>query len=67
MKLSWSCKFCKDSGPRNASVGTRLSLFPFNFTSCREAKKKELLPNKTSLMESHLLLLLLVVVAGPMS
>ena len=45
MKLSWSCRFCNDSGPRSASVGTRLSLFPFNFTSWNKKKRrKELLP-----------------------
>ena len=47
MKLSWSCRFCNDSGPRNASVGTRLSLFPFNFTSWNK-ETKELLPNITT-------------------
>jgi hypothetical protein len=40
MKLSWSCRFCNDSGPRSASVGTRPSLFPFNFTSWNKRRKR---------------------------
>ena len=63
MKLSWSCRFCNDSGPRSASVGTRPSLFPFNFTSWNKRGEKELLP--TTFIMGHCSSLFFIFILSP--
>lgn len=39
IRLSWSWRFCKDSGPARASVGTLVKRFPLNCRSCVNNQK----------------------------